>query len=183
MLMAMERLRVGRPLNFTAVYSAARTPWPPLENGSRKWTTRNAQLLEPFETGLNQLVVSERTLDSSQTDWTSHAPASPQKISIGRVMRLPYSVAPYYSKKSCCVRLVSLLSGSFCLQDHEAVLIPMDVLMEAACQVRCTVYLVPGSSEIYPFLLQSPPEQQITFHLYRQAFLVYRQPTGWPARS
>lgn len=64
MLMAMERLRVGRPLNFTAVYRAARTPWPLLENGSRKWTTRNAQLLEPFETRLNQLV-SESTFDFS----------------------------------------------------------------------------------------------------------------------
>lgn len=64
MLMAMERLRVQGPLNFTAVYSAARTPWPPLENGSRKWTTRKAQLLEPFETRLNQLVL-ERTFDFS----------------------------------------------------------------------------------------------------------------------
>lgn len=64
MLMAIERLRVERPLNFTAVYSAARTPWPPLENGSCKWRARNYQLLEPFETRLNQLV-SERTFNFS----------------------------------------------------------------------------------------------------------------------
>lgn len=44
------------------------------------------------------------------TYWTSHAPASAQKISMGWVIRLPSSVGPYYSKKSCCVRLVSLLS-------------------------------------------------------------------------
>lgn len=39
--------------------------------------------------------------------------------------------------------------------------------MEAACQVGRAVYLVPSLSGRYLFLLLHPPEQQITFHLYR----------------
>lgn len=82
-------------------------------------------------------------------------------------MRLPYSIGPYYSKKSSYIRLVSLLSRSFNLEDCETALILMGVLMEASCQVRHTVCLVPGLSERYLFLLLHLPEQQITFHLYR----------------
>lgn len=110
------------------------------------------------------------------TYWTSYAPASAQKISMGRVMRLHSSAGPYYPKKSCCVRLASLLSQSFGLEDDGAILMLMGVLMEAACQVRCTVCLVPGLSGRYPFLLLCPPEQQITFHSYRDRL-------SWPIGS
>lgn len=104
---------------------------------------------------------------SSSLLCTTRSPAACLEMGPNRILTTVGDSLPFGDSWKNLNRLFFLLSGSSSLEDHGAVLISMDVLMEAACQDRLAVCLVFGSSGKSLCLLLSPPEQQIAFHLHR----------------
>lgn len=108
---------------------------------------------------------------SSSLLHRAKSPAVCLERGLGRILVTVGESLPFGGSWQNLNRLGFLLSGSSSLEDHRAVSISMGVLMEAACQVRLTVCLVPSHSGKCPCLLLSPPEQQITFQFHRDRLL------------